>query len=363
MTAASPEAPILHGGGITEAARAYGGDPADWLDLSTGINPQAAPLPPIPLEAWHRLPDRHLSDAARVAARHHYRAAHCLPLPVPGTQSVIQHLPKLADPTRPVAIVSPTYGEYARVLAEAGLAVERIVGLEDVRPEHGLVVVVNPNNPTGTIHSRTALLSLAEALHARGGRLHVDEAFGDGLSVGGLVGDGFVGVGLFGDSSTGGGAAGESLSPDAGRAPGLTVFRSFGKFFGLAGLRLGFVLAEEAVLERFANWLGPWPVSGPALVVARDLMSKSIAPIAQGIAARQRALSAVLAGAGLAVRGGTPLFTLVEHANAAGLHDHLCRHHILVRKFDYNPQWLRFGLTPDAAADQRLARVLSEMTS
>ncbi len=326
-------APILHGGGVTEAARAYGGAPEEWLDLSTGINPNPVSIPEIPLAAWHRLPDRHLTDAARLTAQAYYGAPHCLPLPAPGTQSVIQHMPKLADPARRVAVLSPTYGEYARVLAAAGLAVDRIATLEDVTAEHGLVVIVNPNNPTGRIHDRAALLDAARALHARGARLHVDEAFADG-------------------------GAAESLAGDAGLTPGLTVFRSFGKFFGLAGLRLGFVLGSEADLARFADWLGPWPVSGPALVIAERLMRSDLSPLREKIAARSRALQGVLEGAGLTLAGGASLFTLVAHPHAARLHDHLCRHHILVRKFDYEPSWLRFGLAPDEAADRRLSQAL-----
>jgi cobalamin biosynthetic protein CobC len=327
--------PILHGGGVTEAARAYGGAPEDWLDLSTGINPRPVDLPAIPAEAWHRLPDRHLVDAARQAAKAHYGAASCLPLPVPGTQSVIQHLPGFCDPARPVAVLSPTYGEYARVLAEAGLRVDLIPDLAAVRPEHGLVVAVNPNNPTGRLLPRAALLDLAERLHARGARLHVDEAFADF-------------------------APGESLAADAGRVAGLTVFRSFGKFFGLAGLRLGFVLAGEADLARIANRLGPWPVSGPALVVAAKLMAGDHSATRRDIAERHAALIAVLDKAGLSVIGGAGLFVLVDHPKAGLLHAHLCRHHILVRQFDYERRWLRFGLAPDAAALERLARALTD---
>ncbi len=331
-------APILHGGGVTEAARVHGGEIGGWLDLSTGINPNPVTLPAIPAEAWHRLPDRHLTDSAREAAKAYYGAEACLPLAVPGTQSVIQHLPKLAVPGRPVAVLSPTYGEYARVLAEAGFAVEAIGGLDAVRPEHGLVVAVNPNNPTGRILPRTQLLALTEELAARGGRLHVDEAFADG-------------------------EAAESVSADAGRVPGLTVFRSFGKFFGLAGLRLGFVLAEEGILATFANWLGPWPVSGPALVIASTLMREDTSAIRTRIAERYGALERVLQGAGLRIAGGAGLFALVDHPEAGRLHDHLCRHHILVRKFDYNSRWLRFGLAPDAEADKRLARALSDYSA
>lgn len=336
--AALETAPILHGGGVTEAARAYGGQIEDWLDLSTGINPNPVALPDIPGVAWHRLPDRHLVDAAREAARDYYGARHCLPLPVPGTQSVIQHVPKLADPARRVAILSPTYGEYARVLLAAGLAVDRIATLEEITEAHGLVVLVNPNNPTGTRHARADLLSLAQSLHRRQARLHVDEAFADG-------------------------GAADSLAADAGEVPNLTVFRSFGKFFGLAGLRLGFVLGTEADLARFADWLGPWPVSGPALVIAERLMGSDLAPVRARIAERLDGLKAALAAAGLSVIGGSSLFQLVSHPQAARLHDHLCRHHILVRKFDYEATWLRFGLAPDAGGDARLEAALREFNA
>ena len=329
--------PIIHGGGITEAARLFGGAVEDWMDLSTGINPCPAALPAIPGEAWHRLPDRHLVDRARQAAKSYYGAAHCLPLGAPGTQSVIQHLPKLADPARPVAILSPTYGEYARVLTGAGLKVDAVASFADITPEHGLVVVVNPNNPTGTRHSRDRLLALAEKLSARSARLHVDEAFADGGTA-------------------------DTLAGEAGRIAGLTLFRSFGKFFGLAGLRLGFVLGEAKDLAGFENWLGPWPVSGPALVIAEALMRGSTDLIRARILERHQALRQVLAQAGLAVAGEAGLFVLVEHPRAGDLHAHLCRHHILVRKFDYAPAWLRFGLAPDAAADQRLLGALMDFS-
>lgn len=330
--------PIIHGGGITEAARVYGGLPRDWLDLSTGINPCPPPLPFIPPEAWHRLPDRHLVDGARQAAKGYYAASSCMPLAAPGTQSVIQHLPRLADAGRRVAILSPTYGEYARVFSAAGFDCDPVSDLSYVTAEHGLVIVVNPNNPTGKLIPRRSLLALAHELSSRGARLHVDEAFGDG------------------DSH-------ESLSGDAGAVAGLTVFRSFGKFFGLAGLRLGFVLAEQPVLDQFESWLGPWPVSGPALVIAHSFMTADTAPVRIAIGQRNAGLRQALDTGNLTVVGGSKLFLLVEHPKAEALHTHLCRSHILVRKFDYNSQWLRFGLTPDEAADERLSAALAEFKS
>ncbi|PWE56693.1 threonine-phosphate decarboxylase [Metarhizobium album] len=329
MTAA-----IVHGGGITAAAAAYGGRPQDWLDLSTGINPCPPDLPDIDARAWHRLPDRHLVDTAREAARDYYRTGAVLPLPVPGTQSVIQLLPRLVPAGSRVAILSPTYGEYARAFTMAGLTVDAITELDAVRPEHGLVVVVNPNNPTGQLHAVEALERLRLKLAASGGLLVVDEAFADGAR------------------------QGASIAADGAKA-GLIVFRSFGKFFGMAGVRLGFVVASQDRLALFEQWLGPWAVSGPALAIAAALMRSDIKAISDRITSRKAALISVLEAAGLAVAGGASLFALVDDPRAAVIHDHLCRHHILVRTFDYAPAWLRFGLAPDTEADARLRTALA----
>ncbi|MGM4910780.1 threonine-phosphate decarboxylase CobD [Rhizobium sp. 768_B6_N1_8] len=326
-------APIVHGGGITAAAASFGGRLEDWLDLSTGINPNPVVLPEIPARVWHRLPDRHLIETARHAARDHYRSGAILPLPVPGTQSVIQLLPRLIEPGRKVAILSPTYGEYARAFSVAGFAVDAVSNIDDIGAEHGLAVVVNPNNPDGRVHAADRLEALHERLKAGGGFLVVDEAFGDTSPEASLV-------------------------PRASGLSNLIVFRSFGKFFGLAGLRLGFAIARGDILVRFEDWLGPWAVSGPALSMASSLLNSDVSAIAGSIAERQAGLHAVLAGAGLAIAGGTPLFTLVADAKAGDIYTTLCRHHILVRRFDYAPDWLRIGLAPDAAADGRLAAAL-----
>ena len=326
-------APIVHGGGITEAAAVYGGSPQDWLDLSTGINPNPVTLPDIPTSAWHRLPDLALTLSASHAAAAYYGSGEMMPLPVPGTQSVIQILPRIADPARKVAVFAPTYGEYARVFVEAGYTVDPVSAPEDVTADHGLVILVNPNNPTGRLYPVDVVTALAQRLQASGGLLVVDEAFCDVLP-------------------------GASVVPRSSEHDNLVVFRSFGKFFGLAGVRLGFVVAPEPVLSVFRQGLGPWAVSGPALVLATTLMQDDTGPVFTGIAARRAALDTVLRDAGLTICGGTPLFALVQHDRAAQVHEHLGRARILVRKFDYAPAWLRIGLAPDPEGDARLADAL-----
>jgi cobalamin biosynthetic protein CobC len=326
-------APIAHGGGITAAAARYGGRPEDWLDLSTGISPFAAVLPDIPTRAWHRLPDDHLVVEARQAARGYYRSGEILPLPVPGTQSVIQLLPRLLDGQQRVAILGPTYGEYERALRAAGCEVDLVDGVDGISDDHALVVIVNPNNPDGRICQPDSLLALSQRMAARGALLVVDEAFGDSVP----------------EASVAAAVAGH---------PNLIVFRSFGKFFGLAGLRLGFVIAAPPFLDRFESLLGPWAVSGPALSIAASLLRSDTEPMRRAVVARGNALRDVLERVGLRVRGGTALFWLVDDEAAAALHAHLCAHHILVRKFDYAPRWLRFGATADATGDLRLAEAL-----
>ncbi|WP_426130157.1 threonine-phosphate decarboxylase CobD [Pararhizobium sp. PWRC1-1] len=326
-------APIMHGGGVTEVAAVFGGRPEDWLDLSTGINPNPVALPDVPIQAWHRLPDRYLVDSARNAAARYYRSDDSLPLPVPGTQSVIQLLPRLVAPGRRIAIFGPTYGEYARAFTSAGFAIDEIFTPDQLTPDHGLAVLVNPNNPTGRTFSPTDILDMARRMKANGGLLLVDEAFGDTEPQ-------------------------LSVAAQAAGHDNLIVFRSFGKFFGLAGLRLGFVIAAEPVLSAFQEWLGPWAVSGPALVMATELMRGDTQAVQSLILARKQGLEVVLRQAGLKIIGGTPLFTLIEHKRASDLHEHLCRGWILTRKFAYAPSWLRIGLAPDAAGDTRLADAL-----
>ena len=325
---------VVHGGGLTAAIAQYGGERTDWLDLSTGINPNMPDLPEIPAEVWNRLPDRGLVDTLKAAAASWYLAPSTPPLPVPGTQSFIQILPRLVPQDRPVAILSPTYGEYEHCFLKAEIWVDAIRSIDEFRRDHGALIIVNPNNPDGRTFSRDRLLDLYARVSAQNAHLHIDEAFGD--------------------------ASPElSLAGQASQLPGLTVSRSFGKFFGMAGIRLGFVFAQAETLEIIEAELGPWAVSGPALYVARELMRSDRNQILTGILARKTALDTVLWGRGLTIAGGTELFSLVSHPKAADLFEHLGRSHILVRKFDYAPDWLRIGLAADEQGDRKLAGALA----
>lgn len=335
------ELPVRHGGALSEAVSRYGGAATDWLDLSTGINPNPAPVSAISMAHWHRLPDADLYTRAEEAAAKHYKCpAGVAPLAAPGTQSIIQILPRLfAETSAKVAIIGPTYGEYAASFYRSNIDVEVVNSLEELTAEHRLVVVVNPNNPDGRVWARKDLIATARRLGQSGGALIVDEAFADvdpTVSLADCVGDDL---------------------------PNLIVLKSFGKFFGLAGARLGFVLAGSMMRAQIKAYLGPWAVSGPALAIAADLMDdpKHIEQIRAQITIRHAGLLKALTAFDFEFVGGTALFACVSHREAHRIADALAERAILVRSFDYQETWLRFGLTPDARSDERLASALREM--
>ncbi|SAL16066.1 putative threonine-phosphate decarboxylase [Caballeronia peredens] len=326
--------PIRHGGNLREAARRYAIPFDDWLDLSTGINPHGYPVPPVPPDAWRRLPED--DDGLAEAAALHYGAP--LALPVAGSQAAIRALPALLR--RGTAAVAPlTYGEYAPAFARAGHSIVTLDAAAHDLPETvDHVIVANPNNPTAERLARDTLLRWHARLASRGGTLIVDEAFADV------------------DPAA-------SLANETARE-GLIVLRSVGKFFGLAGLRAGFVLAAPPAVEALRAALGAWTVSGPA----RHAVEAAFADIAWQRDTRARLqrdgarLAALLADRGFDVRA-TPLFAWTRTANAPELQDALARRGIWTRLFDLpgmTPS-LRVGL-PGAEGDwARLALALREI--
>lgn len=319
---------IIHGGDLDRARAAFPGAPEPWVDLSTGINPWPYPLPAIPADAWARLPARSAEAGLRAAAAGCYGAPSSdMVAAASGSQALIQLLPRLR-PAGTVAVLAPTYAEHAAAWGAAGHRVspaERVDGLDA-----DVIVIVNPNNPDGRIVPVERLLDLAERQAARGGWLVVDEAFADVTPA-------------------------ASVAPHAGRA-GLLVLRSFGKFFGLAGLRLGILLAEPALAGAVRAAIGPWAVSGPGLAVATAALSDSawIAATRARLDAEAARLDERLADAGLTVVGGTSLFRLIGTPGALALYNALGRAGVIVRRFDYRTDWLRLGLPKDETSTKRL---------
>ncbi|WP_375738934.1 threonine-phosphate decarboxylase CobD [Pseudomonas boanensis] len=325
---------LEHGGRLRVAAQRYGIAEGDWLDLSTGIAPYGWPLPSVPTSAWARLPE--WDDGLEEAARQYYGTDQLLP--VAGSQAAIQALPRMRERCR-VGVLSPCYAEHSAAWRREG---HELVEIDADTAERELerfdvVLVVNPTNPTGLRLSPERLLAWHARLAQRGGWLLVDEAFIDCTPE-------------------------QSLAGHCPRS-GLLVLRSFGKFFGMAGIRLGFVLAEPRLLDTLNEWLGPWTISGPARAVARAILLDQPGQALQ----RQRLLQdgqrleGLLRDCGLPPTGGSALFQWLARDDAPILHDFLARRGILTRLFEH-PASLRLGLPPDAASWARLQRALTEYT-
>lgn len=324
---------VVHGGNLHEAAQRYGIPYAQWLDLSTGINPHGYPVPPVPADAWRRLPDDG-DDFATCAARYYGApdAAHVLP--VAGSQAAIRALPTLLPRAR-VGIAPLTYSEYAPAFERAGHEVVPLdVGWESFPDTLTHAVVVNPNNPTATYLSAEKLLQWHAQLRERGGTLLVDEAFADTMPSASL-------------------AASTHLD-------GLIVLRSPGKFFGLAGVRAGFVLGAPALLDALNQTLGAWTVSGPArhavkAAFADDAWQRQMRTLLDAESAR---LARLLHAQGFNTRG-TPLFAWTDDPRAASLHETLARRGVWTRLFQSSGS-VRFGLPASEAEWNRFEETLRE---
>lgn len=321
---------LEHGGNLRDAARHHGRD--DWIDLSTGINPHGYPAPTPSPGAWLRLPEP--DPALLAAACAYYRAPQLLP--VAGTQAAIQALPRLRAPSR-VAVSAPSYAEHAHHWGQHGHRLRQVTytELDAAVDVSDVVVVVNPNNPTGETIAPERLLDWAIRLQARGGWLIVDEAFGDT-------------------------APALSVAMHASQ-PGFIVLRSIGKFFGLAGLRLGFVAAHDGLLRDLANLLGPWTISGPAQEIALAALTDRAWQQATHASLRQcgERMTRLLLEHGIA-SSGTALFRWWPQMQPEAFHAHMAARGIWCRLFRDAGRGIRVGLPAGEPEWHRFEHALHE---
>jgi len=324
---------LEHGGRLRQAAQQSGIHLSDWLDLSTGINPDVYPIPRIDPACWQRLPED--GDGLEAAAAAYYGNDRLLALP--GSQAAIQALPSLFRPAA-VACISPIYEEHPQAWQRVGHQLRCVPSLQ-----HALaastpnILLCNPNNPTAAMQTRNAVLDATNQLKQRGGWMAVDEAFADAEPENSLV----------------------SLAGSID-APNLIVFRSLGKFFGLAGARVGFLFGDPDKLDRLREMIGPWAVSHPSRAVAKS----ALADFAWHVEARTKLLSSsrrladILAPLG--VVGRTALFCTVRTPHVAAHFEYFARRAILTRSFEHHGL-LRFGLPGSETEWQRLTSAVREM--
>ncbi len=299
-----------HGGGIDAARAQYGGARGDWLDLSTGINPVPYPLPDLPADAWNALPDAAATKTLADAARRFWNIPdQAAILAAPGASALIARIPFLVQKGS-VRVEKVTYNEHQAAFIAAGWQVSDKNA--DAR------VVVSPNNPTGDYWDGCDPAPL----------MIIDESFCD-------------------------------LDPTRSHMsmatkPGTLILKSFGKFWGLAGLRLGFAIGDPAPIAALAEMLGPWPVSGPALHIGALALSDQAWADAtrKRLATDAARLDGMMTAKGAEIAGGTDLFRLYRVDDAARWQDHLAGHHVLGRIFPYSTTYLRLGLPAPDRWDQ-----------
>jgi len=335
MISHSDATPLEHGGDLAAARRLFPHAPQPFIDLSTGINPHPYPLPSLGASVFAQLPDSAAQIRLREIAARTYgapTAAHVVC--APGTQILLPLVAALVPPGR-AGVLGPTYSEHARAAALAGHAVMDVGDINELH-RFDLAVIVNPNNPDGRVITKEKLLALSDDLSGRGGLLAVDEAFMDV------------------------GPPGASLAGEIHRG-NIIVLRSFGKFFGLPGLRLGFALAAPDLAAKLNATLGPWAVSGPAIAIAERALADDawIGATRTRLASAAAKLDQLLAEAGVEVVGGTALFRLVHTRRAHEIFQHLGTAGIIVRAFRKQPTWLRFGIPSESSWDRVRSRLVA----
>jgi cobalamin biosynthetic protein CobC len=323
---------MFHGGCVDEAARCFPDAPQPWLDLSTGINPLAWTPPDSPAVDLRALPSASALAMLETTAAQAFDAERVAITALPGTEMGLRLLEPAALP-QPFRYVAPGYRTHADVLP-AAVAIDADAA-KYVRD--GTLLLANPNNPDGRVFAPEMLLGIGRRLAQAGGMLVIDEAFADATPE-------------------------LSVLPHLRSDDRVLVFRSFGKFFGLAGVRLGFACGAADIVAALRERLGSWPVSATAITLGTSAYQDTAwaTQTRRTLAERCDALDTLLRRHALEPRGASPLFRLVETAHAPAIFAHLALHGILTRPFDYAPDWLRIGVPADSAALQRLDRALSD---
>ncbi|PLW77672.1 threonine-phosphate decarboxylase CobD [Cohaesibacter celericrescens] len=337
---ASDDKIMMHGGDLSAAIARFGGSSEDWLDLSSGINHSPYPFDKdAAFEAIASLPSQGDLVACLAAARKAYGVPDEVSIVAsPGTQSIIQAMPVLLGTNQSCLILGPTYSEHQRAMARAGVDVAMVQELPKEFFPGDCLLIVNPNNPDGRQLPAKDLIELAAKLQKQRGLLIVDEAFADVVPE-------------------------LSVVSELGSMPNCVVLRSFGKFFGMSGIRLGFLVGHESHVSKIRDMLGPWAVSTPALRVGTESLNDSKWQQQQRkqMAERAEKLDRVLEKRNLYIAGGTPLFRLVIKEDARELHRKLAELHIWTRVFDYRTDFIRFGIPIDKKSLDRLDASLEKV--
>ena len=246
---------LNHGGNLQQASEIYGVSMDAWLDMSTGISPWSYPVDDLPSNVWRDLPPS--NDELIATAKKYYQIDEQNVVVSPGSQLSIRLLPQLFAKSK-VALPVLGYQEHALSWKLAGHQlcfyqnVEELIQLiEDGKVDHA--VVINPNNPSCEKTTKEKLSYISNSIK---GVLLVDEAFMDFYQTA--------------PSQIPESSFGSAISLNA---ENVIVVRSIGKFFGLAGLRLGFVIGLHPVLQKLQTLFQPWAINHASMLISRQALA------------------------------------------------------------------------------------------
>jgi cobalamin biosynthetic protein CobC len=338
---------LIHGGQLNNVAKLFKRPLNEWLDLSTGISPISYPIPSIPQIIWQQLPQT--SNGLIEAAKRYYGTGNIIT--TSGSQAVIARLPSLylnytkrlpnkIDVWLPVV----GYKEHERSWHDAGFNIKRYQNLPTFKDLklNAIVVVINPNNPTGELHQQHTLKALLKTVESLSGWLIIDEAFMDVITP-------------------------NQTLIDLSTNKHLFVLRSIGKFFGLAGIRIGFLSAHSMWLLKLQQLSSPWEVNGPAQFIAEQALkdhtwqsAQRKTLIALSIKLEMLLTETFADSTNNCLKNievsGCGLFKTLVHPQATEIYQKFCHQGLYVRLCDENNA-LRFGI-PDQKQYKTLEKLL-----
>ncbi|MFC7290423.1 threonine-phosphate decarboxylase CobD [Hirschia litorea] len=325
---------LVHGGSLDYMVQQFPSAPKPWLDLSTGINPRPYPIASIQVSALNHLPTTTAYDNCRKAMATAFLCPKETIMPAPGSEVLIRLLPTIIKPKK-IAVLSPTYGDHLKVWRMEGLDVVESPDLLLENKNADCVVLCNPNNPDGQTFNYETLTALHTLMRERNGWLILDEAYID----------------LYPHLS---------FCSQAG-ADNLIILKSIGKFYGLAGLRLGALIAPPPILNAMAQRLGVWSISDFALDIGAKVYKDAAwkTQTRTHLQGASQRLRAILLQAGLTITGSTDLFSFVETQNAHSLWEQLAKLGIYTRRFSWSETHLRIGMPADEAGERHLKQALN----
>ena len=319
---------IQHGGDIDLAIKKYGGERKNWIDLSTGINRTSYP--------WQESVNVHLRDLPgskllmsleETASRAYKIAVGTDTVASSGAQQIINLLPLYLKKYNSVAILGPTYNEYESAFKSSNVRTKMVSEISDLYCSD-IAIIVNPNNPTGKEIAEEALDELSKKVRI----LIIDESFK-----------------MF-------------SSRKIQKLDNVIQINSLGKFFGLAGLRLGFVSGPSDFIKSVRNMLGPWPISSLAAEIGLVALNDKIwiSEMEKILLAASNALHEVCNSKNWKLVGKTNLFHTYAISNCLEVEEQFAAHGIWVRTFDYSETWVRLGIPTSECELTRVKQALNQ---